>query len=79
MAALPPRTYGALLVPFDELCAQTGARVDASRPFLQTLKGSSAAAKAARSLLAREGEPPPEERALELAARLRRAERWRDA
>ncbi len=79
MAALPPRTYGALLVPFDELSAQTGTRVQASRAFLQTLKGSSAAAKAARSLLAREGAAPEEERRLALAARLRRAERWADA
>jgi hypothetical protein len=79
MAALPARTYGALLVPFDELCAQTGTRVDASRAFLESLKGSSAAAKAARSLLAREGPAPEEERGLALAARLRRAERWRDA
>jgi hypothetical protein len=79
MAALPPRTYGALLVPLDELSAQTGTRVQASRAFLQTLKGSSAAAKAARSLLAREGAAPEEERRLALAARLRRAERWADA
>ena len=61
------------------MSAQTGTRVHASRAFLQTLKGSSAAAKAARSLLAREDAAPEEERRLALAARLRRAERWADA
>ena len=76
LATLPPRTYGALLVPFNELCAQTGTRVNASRAFLTTLTGSSKAAKAAKSLLARDGDPPEEERTLALEARLRRAERW---
>ena len=60
LAALEPRTYAALLVPFDELCAQTGTGVHARRArSWPTLTGSSKAAKAARSLLARDGEPPP--------------------
>ena len=43
------------------------------------ITGSSKAAKAAKSLLARDGEPPPHEATLALEARVRRAERWLSA
>ena len=68
-------------MPFDELSAQTGTRVrsEAARAFLASITGSGQAAKAAKALLARDGDPPAEERALALAARLRRAERWLNA
>jgi hypothetical protein len=72
----PRRTYAALLTVLDELCAQTDTRVVHSRAFLQTLSGSSKAAKAAASLLKREGDPPADEPDLLLAARVRRARRW---
>ncbi len=81
LADRPPRTYAALVVPFDELSAQTGSRVRsvAARAFLASITGSGQAAKAAQGLLARDGDPPPEERTLALEARLRRAERWLSA
>ena len=62
----------------DELCAQTGTGVrdEAARAFLASLSGSGKGAKAAKVLLARDGEPPDQERTLALAARVRRAERW---
>ena len=65
---------GPLLVLFDELCAQTGTGPRASREHLVALKH-----KAARSLVARQGDPPPDEARLALAARARRARRWVDA
>ncbi|MDA0183055.1 DUF6493 family protein [Solirubrobacter phytolaccae] len=63
-----------LLVLFDELCAQTHTGPVAARAHLGTLTGSSKAAKAARSLLAREGNEDVE--SLVLAARALRAQRW---
>jgi hypothetical protein len=79
LEGLPTRTYAPLLEAFDELCAQTQTGPDAARPFLQRITGSSKAAKAAKSLLARDGAPPPREATLALAARVRRAERWLSA
>ena len=75
-----PRTYAALVVPFDELRAQTGTRVrnEAARTFLASITGSGQAAKAAKALLARDGDPPAEERALLMDAPAR-AERWLSA
>lgn len=71
---LVPARSGPLLVLFDELCAQTGAGPAHARAHLGTLKH-----KAAKALLKREGTPPPQEAQLALAARVRRARRWRDA
>jgi hypothetical protein len=76
---LATRTYAPLLEPFAELCAQTYTGPDASRTFLATIAGSSKAAKAAKALLGRDGEPPPHEGTLALEARVRRAERWLSA
>ncbi|MDA0183057.1 DUF6493 family protein [Solirubrobacter phytolaccae] len=75
VAAVPERP-AALLVLFDELSAQTGVGPQRSRAYLETLSGTSKAAKAAKALLARAGEPPPVEAELALAARVRRAQRW---
>jgi hypothetical protein len=78
LAALPGRAHTPLLELFDELSAQSGVGVqsEAARTFLATLTGSSKAAKAAKALLGRDGEPPDEEARLALEARLRRAEHW---
>jgi hypothetical protein len=65
---------GPLLVLFDELCAQTDSGPVRSREHLRTLSH-----KAAKSLVKREGAPPAAEAQLALAARVRRARRWRDA
>ena len=79
LESLATRAYTPLLEPFAELCAQTNTGPGASRTFLATITGSSKAAKAAKSLLARDGEPPPHEATLALEARVRRAERWLSA
>ena len=79
LATLETRVATPLLVLFDELCAQTNSGPVASRAFLATVTGSSKAAKAAKALLARTGEPHPMERALMLEARIERADRWLSA